>query len=695
MKGNQGKIYLAPFSAHTSSIKAFEKYQVSTAKLASKAAGFLVMKCKELAGCHQGPLVEAKGKMEELQLRVSQVQKKLSELRAKVQESKKEYTRCEDAEKQALNEARELKLMVAIQKDVSEQLEPVEAADKQLNEVLAPLSGSEVEAIASPSSLKKEADELMAALKEKVAAMRKAMEKHSAVKKATKGPLSEARQSVVKAIAKAEMLRDKAASAMEVADSFTNRVAEAAFARVKRALRTEALKKGSLDAFFKEMAEGEVLSTEAFQRQIASMADLNLSAEQAQLAISHVSKDGEAKEGISRWRFLQAMQQYYVCVKPIALTADFVIGKSKPQRMLSEDEVIELLEGPLGDEKLGIQRIKGRALIDNVVGWISLSGNQGSVFLKEIEKPFMHCTVDLPMEENFRNSSEAPLRTLKAEEVIEVLEGPRKDILEPALRAHCKVCSDGTTGWFTIKSSDGTTLAEEGSARYFICTTAIAMTDNQNIKACKVTRKLEVSEIVRLIEGPVTDQDSGVTRIKASSTKDGIEGWVTVKGNAGTTYAEEKSKICTMLRDVPLHKKFASEGAEVLRMLRKDEAVEVLEEPKEEKFDAVVRVKGRALADGLEGWLSRRDRKLVDWAPIYKCCQSTVIQTTLATKGAALLRKLEEGEDVEALEGPKEDKEVGLLRIRGKAKKDGLSGWMTLKGNQGTVYLSPSTRPQK
>jgi len=284
---------------------------------------------------------------------------------------------------------------------------------------------------------------------------------------------------------------------------------------------------------------------------------------------------------------------------------------------------------------------------------------------------------------------------LKAEEVIEVLEGPRKDILEPAQRAHCKVCSDGATGWFTIRSSDGTTFAEEGSTRYFICTTAIAMTDDQNIKACKVLRKLEVNETVRLMEGPITDQDSGVTRIKAMSMKDNLEGWVTVKGNAGTTYAEEKPKIYTMLRDVPLHKQFQSDGADLLRMLQKDEALEVLEEPKEEKFDAVMRVKGRSLADGLEGWFSKKDRKLKPWSPIYKCSQTTVIQTTLATKGATVLRKLEEGELVEALEGPKEDKEVGLLRIRGTAEKDGVSGWITLKGNQGTVYLSLPQRPQK
>jgi len=34
---------------------------------------------------------------------------------------------------------------------------------------------------------------------------------------------------------------------------------------------------------------------------------------------------------------------------------------------------------------------------------VSLSGNQGSVFLKERPKPFVSCLMDLPLEKNFQH----------------------------------------------------------------------------------------------------------------------------------------------------------------------------------------------------------------------------------------------------------------------------------------------------
>ncbi|CAE8615675.1 unnamed protein product, partial [Polarella glacialis] len=125
-------------------------------------------------------------------------------------------------------------------------------------------------------------------------------------------------------------------------------------------------------------------------------------------------------------------------------------------------------------------------------------------------------------------------------------------------RASGKACSDGAVGWFTLQGSNGE-LNAKVDKKYYTCTTGIAMTDVQNIKCCKVLRKLEVGEVLGLEEGPEVDKDSGVTRIRVVSTKDNLSGWVTIKGNAGTLYAEESSKMYTILRNAPLQKKFPSE----------------------------------------------------------------------------------------------------------------------------------------
>merc|ERR1719181_320361 len=54
------------------------------------------------------------------------------------------------------------------------------------------------------------------------------------------------------------------------------------------------------------------------------------------------------------------------------------------------------------------------------------------------------------------------------------------------------------------------------------------------------------------------------------------------------------------------------------------------------------------------------------------------------------LRRMELNEVVEVFEGPVEDEGAGVLRVRVMAMKDGLEGWATLKGNQGTLYLKDS-----
>ena len=56
---------------------------------------------------------------------------------------------------------------------------------------------------------------------------------------------------------------------------------------------------------------------------------------------------------------------------------------------------------------------------------VSVSGNQGSVFLKAVDfeshqlveerqKPFVYCLMELPLEKSFRSVGDAPVRSLKA-----------------------------------------------------------------------------------------------------------------------------------------------------------------------------------------------------------------------------------------------------------------------------------------
>jgi len=406
--------------------------------------------------------------------------------------------------------------------------------------------------------------------------------------------------------------------------------------------------------------------------------------EHLQLLSRHIEADG-----ISRRSFENAIQRFYQCSKKIAITNEFAISKSKTVRMLEENEVIEVLEGPTKDPKLGIERVKGKAVTDGAIGWVSMRGNQGTPFLREAQKPCYYCVTNVALDKEFRNANaDAPLKTLQAHEVVEVMEGPRKDSFEGAFRAKGRACKDGAVGWFVMKTKEGVANAEQ-SGKYYTCTAAIAMTDVADIKACKVIRKLDPKEVANVLEGPVEQGDAGVHRIRCKSMKDGQEGWITTKGNKGTVYAEETSKLYALVNEVALHKQFESDGATLVRQLEKGEAVEVLDGPKEEKFE-VTRLKGRALSDGSVGWLSVKAATVRPWTPTYRCVAEAELSSSVKQGGEAL-RKVEVGELVEAVDGPKKDGEV--LRIKARAEKDNAIGWVTLRSTEGTDLFKVRAQP--
>jgi len=382
-------------------------------------------------------------------------------------------------------------------------------------------------------------------------------------------------------------------------------------------------------------------------------------------------------------KFLSFLQQYFAVVKPIAVTNEFEVSKAKTIRKANIDEVLEVTEGPCTDPKVGLTRIKGKSLSDSIEGWVSVRGNQGTPFLQEVEKPFYACTEEIELMSEFKGENVSYIRTLKADEVLELLEGPRKEVFEPALRLRGKA-PDGEIGWLTVRDKKGTVFAEVDDKLY-ACSTSVAMTDNLDIKECKVVRKLAVGELFTVVEGPVEEKEANVTRVKGKCAKDDQEGWVTVKGNAGTTYASPSTKHFKVIREVRLQNKFASETAEAVRELQKDELVQVLEGPSEEPFPPEVRIKGKALRDGTVGWITLKGENVKPWSPYYKCIVSMQLYDSASSDGAAVVRQIAIGETLEILEGPVEDgKEV---RMKARAEKDGAVGWATIRGSDGKTLL--------
>lgn len=395
---------------------------------------------------------------------------------------------------------------------------------------------------------------------------------------------------------------------------------------------------------------------------------------------------GASASGISRRSFFQMLEKYCKCVKQIAITSEFDISAGDIFRKLEVGEFVEVLEGPKIDasDEIQVARVKAKAVTDGATGWITVKGNQGTPYLEDTTKPCLYATESVALQDGFASEGTNDLRKLTSFEVVEVLEGPKKEIVGSASRAKGKA-SDGAVGFFTVKSKQGAELAVPGKSTYTTLS-AIALTDNFDIKACKVVRKLAKGEVLTVIEGPVEDGPAGVSRIKVSAKKDGKEGWVTTKGNAGTKYAEETGKTYTITKPTPMHSSFSSES-ETVRMLSAEESIEVLEDPRDEQGEPPVRIRVRCVSDGTVGWATLKGSNLKSWKPHYRCVKGTGIGDALEVSNADLVRHLEVGETLSVVEGPRLDAEVGVARLKCKADSDGVVGWVTLAGNQGTQFL--------
>merc|ERR1719221_1136014 len=352
-------------------------------------------------------------------------------------------------------------------------------------------------------------------------------------------------------------------------------------------------------------------------------------------------------------------------------------------RKLGTNEILVVQKGPENDEKLGVPRVYVKSMLDGMTGWVTLKGNQGTPFLEEIPKPFFACRRKGAMLDKEVKSEGGSLRELKEAEVLELIEGPQKVLMQDSSRARVKLTKDDLQGWVTLRNKHGVTFAEPNTKLY-VCKSTVAMTDGENIQDSKVIGKLQEGDMLDALSGEVKQDESGISRVQGKALKSGNVGWITTTGNAGTVFAATLPKYYSVLKEVQVNRKFQPEGADVVRKVEVGEAFQILEGPKEEKASTESRLKVRAASDGLEGWASRS--LLKKWSPEYKVLVATPLQDTRGTTEVTkTVRELAKGEQLDYMEGPFEEGKE--LRMKGRARKDGAIGWVTLKDEQGQRKL--------
>jgi hypothetical protein len=153
----------------------------------------------------------------------------------------------------------------------------------------------------------------------------------------------------------------------------------------------------------------------------------------------------------------------YKVVTPIVMNNKLDASESEREtssvRRLEVSDVLELLgDGPEEDTATGLLRIHGRALAGGEVGYVTIKGNQGTVFIETGGNLFI-VVKETPLTDAIPGSSNGATpqesRKLKEGEMLSVLEHPKKDEASGSMYTKVKAQNDGAVGWATSVSGQG------------------------------------------------------------------------------------------------------------------------------------------------------------------------------------------------------------------------------------------------
>lgn len=250
------------------------------------------------------------------------------------------------------------------------------------------------------------------------------------------------------------------------------RQGRAAVAKRERAemevLRTEAAKVMRTHFAEKAPADGPPPTTETIFASVDKDGDGAISLADFKAFFAEVSGDKPSEDNLARLFayldegdskkipkdvFLRLVRVYYKVVRETVLSDSINIKESKVVRRVEPDEVIEIDEGPVKEDSVGVMRIKGRATRDGTVGWATISGNQGSVFLVPGGNT-MDVVREASLTTAFESDSEE-VRKLRAGESLEVWEWFKEEEKTRKVRLKGRVQGDGAVGWVTASDNEG------------------------------------------------------------------------------------------------------------------------------------------------------------------------------------------------------------------------------------------------
>lgn len=154
----------------------------------------------------------------------------------------------------------------------------------------------------------------------------------------------------------------------------------------------------------------------------------------------------------------------------------------------------------------------------------------------------------------------------------------------------------------SVKELSKEHLEQLGKVSYR-CLKRALVTDIVDIKTCKKLRTLDPEEIISVVDKHVICEKTGLTRFKAKCN-DGTEGYVTIRGNKGTTYLKFQQSCYRVIKETVFTDCFEMKNFKVLRRLREGDYLRELSHPQLEEKSGLYRMKAQSVEDNEIGWVT-------------------------------------------------------------------------------------------
>mmetsp|Transcript_24359 Transcript_24359/g.56133 ORF Transcript_24359/g.56133 Transcript_24359/m.56133 type:complete len:2250 (+) Transcript_24359:128-6877(+) len=476
------------------------------------------------------------------------------------------------------------------------------------------------------------------------------------------------------------------------------------------------------------------------------MKDYIVNEEQLKGCFNHMLKEGCTE--LEEAQFVDFTAARYLVTRQVSMTSQLSVVGGKSIRKVDTGEVVLGLAASEKEDAAGLVRVFARDK-DGREGYISISGNQGTQYLKpcsacdayvaEADVTIQNLATSVKEVLTFVETKAADLKTVRVgplteardqimklrprvmkvshaqtdlkkkgaaaqKKISKVLEAEKEKRQEAADQRAASAISDEVDEMMKkLESSIAESTAsaeaavENGDAKKLQDATTQVQACQAEVKEALsvLASKLEVAK--QSSKGPMSELKSAL--LKKKTTAEASDAGCRKKVQSLKTAADELANKARRTVVDTLRAKTRKEGltTEALFASLCESGHEIsrakLREYLSTKCDD--KLTDEVLELGLEKFgetVSKLDVafNLEDYQ---KCVKDIAITTTLSVKEVKTSRKLGLGEIVEVVEPAAVDEASKLLRVKCRALQDNTLGYVTLQGNQGTPYLEVTRKP--